>query len=303
MPMVKVRDGSSVFVRVLGRGQPVVLLHGFALDSRHWLPLVVPYLNSYRFIMPDFRGHGSSESGNIHRSRVLDTLCEDIDDVLDALGIDQAMLCAYSMGALIGLEYVLRRQMSRVERYLHIESSPRFHSSPDWEFGFNAGMMERAGALLDLWSKKDENTAACYRELIHEMVRQAFPNRWIKQMVEVLPAKWLEPMLPDPAFTFEVFSWMLESDFDVRARVPGLRIPGLIMSGRHSCYFPSGSCEWLHQNWEQSEHLVFEHSGHGLMYSEPLKFRKAFQFFLNDEIERVHEIGSSRNWLRLRPAG
>ena len=67
------------------------MLHGFALDSRHWLPLIAPYLNSYRFIMPDFRGHGRSGIGDLRRSGLLDTLCDDLDDVLDFLKIEKAV--------------------------------------------------------------------------------------------------------------------------------------------------------------------------------------------------------------------
>lgn len=303
MPMVKMRDGCSVFVRVLGRGQPVLMLHGFALDSRHWLPLIAPYLNSFRFIMPDFRGHGRSGIGELHRSRVLDTLCDDLDDILDFLKIEKALLCAYSMGALIGLEYALRRQQERIDRYLHIEMSPRFHNAADWTHGFNAQMIEQARILVDLWGQKSADAGASYRALVHEMVRQAFPQRWVMQMVDVLPLRLLEPMLPHPEFTYEIFCFLLETDFDVRPRVPRLEIPGLIMSGRHSKYFPWEGSDWLHQNWEQSEHMIFDHSGHGLMYSEPLKFRKGFQCFLNNALDRVHEIRSTRNWLRLRTAG
>jgi len=303
MPMVTMRDGSSVFVRVLGRGQPVIMLHGFALDSRHWLPLIAPYLNSYRFIMPDFRGHGRSGMGELHSSHVLDTLCHDIDDLLDHLKIEKALLCAYSMGALVGMEYALRRQVDRIDRYLHIEMSPRFHNSTDWSHGFNPQMIEQARILVDLWGQKAAEAGATYRSLVQEMVRQAFPQRWIMQMVDVLPQRLLDPMLPDPTFTYEIFCFLLETDFDVRSRVPDLQIPGLIMSGRHSRYFPWEGSDWLHRNWQQSEHLIFDHSGHGLMYSEPLKFRKAFQCFLSGELERVHEIRSARNWLRMRTAG
>lgn len=295
MPMVTMRDGSSVFMRVLGRGQPVIMLHGFAMDSRYWLPLIAPYLNSYRFILPDFRGHGRSGMAELHRSRLLDTLCHDIDDLLDHLKIEKALLCAYSLGALVGMEYALRRQGDRIDRYLHIEMSPCFHNAPDWSHGFNPQMIEQAKALVELWEQKAAEAGASYRSLIQVMVGQAFPQRWIMPILDVLPQRLLNPMLPNPAFTYEIFCFLLENDFDVRVRVPELQIPGLIMSGRHSRYFPSEGSAWLNRNWQQSEHLIFDHSGHGLMYSEPLKFRKAFQYFLSGELLRVHEIGSRRS--------
>src|SRR5690606_31655024 len=58
MPYVTARDGKRLFLRVLGRGQPFVLLHGFAMNSRHWLPFLWPFARRYQFILPDFRGFG-----------------------------------------------------------------------------------------------------------------------------------------------------------------------------------------------------------------------------------------------------
>ncbi len=309
MPMVETRDGSSVFVRILGRGKPVVLLHGFALDGRQWLPLIAPYLNSYQFILPDFRGHGSSALGSLHRSSILDTLCNDLNDILDHLGIERAMLGAYSMGAFVGLEFVLRDQAQRIERYLHIEVSPRFHNSPDWSFGFSPGMTEQAVRLVELWDAdpieglRSPHILASYRALVHGMAQEAFPQNWVKQVLGIIPVRFFEPLLPDPQFTHEFFSFLLNGDFDARHRISTLKIPGLIMSGRLSHYFPWEGSEWMHQQWEQSEHVIFDRSGHGLMYSEPLKFRKAIGCFLQGEIGKVHEILQGRNWLSLHAAG
>ncbi len=309
MPMVKTRDGSSVFVRVLGRGKPVILLHGFALDSRQWLPLIAPLLHLYQFILPDFRGHANSPIGSFHRSCVLDTLCADLDDIMDALQIDKAILGAYSMGALVGLEFVLRDHGRRIDRYLHIEVGPRFHSSPDWPYGFNEEMKEQAIQLVELWNAEPDETLgsaetqAAYRNLVHAMARQAFPQTWIKQVMSVFPVRLLQNLLPDPKFTHEVFSFLLEGDFDVRHRLGGLRIPGMIMSGRQSQYFSWEGLEWMHKQWHLSQHVIFDRSGHGLMYSEPLKFRKAFYCFLRGEVEQVHEILARRPSLSLRTAG
>lgn len=308
MPMVKTRDGSSVFVRILGRGKPVLLLHGFALDSRQWLPLITPYLYTHKFILPDFRGHGSSPLGSFHRSQALECLCNDIDDILEALQLDQVMLGAYSMGALVGLEYVLRDQGRRVQSYLHIEASPCFHEKPDWPHGFNPSLKERAIRLVELWQGPSDvsmsvETQAAYKALVHEMVLQAFPQTWIKRVLGAIPQSLLQTMLPDPNFTHEFFSFLIDGDYDVRDRINTLTIPGLIMCGRQSLYFPWQGAEWLQKNWRQSQLVLFEASGHGLIVSEPLKSRKVFECFLRGEWEDVHQRLNRRRWLGVKAAG
>ena len=53
MPLFPARDGQSLHVRILGRGQPVLMLHGLGMQGRDWLPFVLPYLRCYQFYMPD----------------------------------------------------------------------------------------------------------------------------------------------------------------------------------------------------------------------------------------------------------
>ena len=47
------RDKKNLSVRVIGQGQPVLLLHGLGMNSRHWLPFVLPYSRQFKFYMPD----------------------------------------------------------------------------------------------------------------------------------------------------------------------------------------------------------------------------------------------------------
>ena len=64
--MIKMRDGEKICVRVIGKGKPVVLLHGFGMDSKHWIPFILPFINTYKFIIPDFRGFGKSSHSEIN---------------------------------------------------------------------------------------------------------------------------------------------------------------------------------------------------------------------------------------------
>ena len=57
-------DGSPGWVRILGHGQPLLLVHGFPLDHRLWEPLLEHLLplvkDQYQLIVPDLRGFGNS---------------------------------------------------------------------------------------------------------------------------------------------------------------------------------------------------------------------------------------------------
>ena len=68
MPLISLRDGQKLHVRVLGRGQPVMMLPGLGMSSSQWLPYIVPYLRQFRFYLPDFRGFGLSADVRLNQS-------------------------------------------------------------------------------------------------------------------------------------------------------------------------------------------------------------------------------------------
>jgi len=75
-----------------GDRTPLVLLHGGAADHRMWTPQLGGFA-ARRLVVPDARGHGgSSDAAAPYR------LCDDLVALLDALGIERAVLVGVSMG-------------------------------------------------------------------------------------------------------------------------------------------------------------------------------------------------------------
>ena len=104
-----------------GEGVPVIFLHPTPLDHRYWLPALAG-LGSYRAILPDFRGHGTSELGNGLPvggfSRVPDApvlsmgrLASDVLALMDHLGLGTAVFAGCSIGGYVMLELWRRAPM------------------------------------------------------------------------------------------------------------------------------------------------------------------------------------------------
>ena len=87
-----------------GRGSPLVLLHGVTLSAAAWAPLF-PALSGHRLLAVDLPGHGLSDPDDYQRGQVRHRASLLIDDVFDALGLDQAPVVGHSLGGMLALWY------------------------------------------------------------------------------------------------------------------------------------------------------------------------------------------------------
>jgi 3-oxoadipate enol-lactonase len=99
-----------VTVDVTGDGPAVLFVHGFPLDRTLWRP-VARTLMGWRRIAPDLRGMGLSEVPEEGYSMA--EYADDLAALLDAVKVDQAVVCGFSMGGYVAFE-LLRRHRDRV---------------------------------------------------------------------------------------------------------------------------------------------------------------------------------------------
>lgn len=91
----------------VGQGLPVVLTHGFPLSKQIWAPQTEALTKKYRLITSDLRGHGESEA--TPGPYTMDVLADDINDLLDALHIQQRVIVGgLSMGGYVAMAFARR---------------------------------------------------------------------------------------------------------------------------------------------------------------------------------------------------
>jgi proline iminopeptidase len=106
MTHMQIRD-VSLFVKVMGQGYPLVLMHGGpSLDHTTLLPLE-PLADKFTLIFYDHRCNGRSEGTEV-TSMTLENLTADADALRQALGFDQWAVLGHSFGGNVALEYALR---------------------------------------------------------------------------------------------------------------------------------------------------------------------------------------------------
>ena len=93
-------NGTKLYCRKEGNGNPLILLHGNGEDHTIFIPAISVLKEHFTVYAIDTRGHGQSqESDNIHYR----TFMEDLKGFIDALSIRKPIICGFSDGAITAL--------------------------------------------------------------------------------------------------------------------------------------------------------------------------------------------------------
>jgi len=103
-------NGVNLAVEVRGEGPAILFVHGYPLDHTIWADQI-DGLHGFRRIAPDLRGMGRSDAPDLGYG--IGIYAADLAALLDAFGVDDVVLCGFSMGGYVAFEF-LRRWRHRV---------------------------------------------------------------------------------------------------------------------------------------------------------------------------------------------
>ncbi|MER7660098.1 alpha/beta hydrolase [Streptomyces sp. NPDC096193] len=123
MPFVTAKDGTEIYYKDWGSGQPVVFSHGWPLIADTWDPqLKLMAENGFRAIAHDRRGGG--RSGQPWDGNNLDTYADDLAAVIEGLDLQNAILVGHSTGGGEVTRYVGRHGTARVAKVVLLGAIP-----------------------------------------------------------------------------------------------------------------------------------------------------------------------------------
>src|SRR6266542_2045198 len=103
---VEVANG-RIWYDVRGVGEPLVLLHGGAVDARFFSPNIKELAGRFRVFTPDLRGHGHTP--DVDGPFTYDALAADIIELLEAVITTPAHVAGHSIGAGVALHIAVKR--------------------------------------------------------------------------------------------------------------------------------------------------------------------------------------------------
>lgn len=287
-------NGILIYYKTLGKGQPLVILHGGPGASHdYFLPYLLPLAIKNRLIFIDERGSGRSEKLENLSAYTVENMVEDVEAVRQVLGLGKISLLGHSCGGILAQAYALKYQ----QNLTHLILCSTLHS---------------AKKMNEVFKKMMENMTPELRARIETMEKAGLfghgkdyeKGRYTN---EYMIAAWGEgyfPYLyqnhPDPNYdpiangnmSWDLYRemWGSNGEFVIDGnmisveyadRLSTIKVPTLITVGDKDECDPSLSQE-MHEKIAGSKLVIFPKSGHMTFVDQPSLFMSAIDDFLHE---------------------
>ncbi|GHB64788.1 alpha/beta fold hydrolase [Persicitalea jodogahamensis] len=103
-------NGAKIYIEDYGKGEPLILLHGFGRTLEDWKPYIPEFAKSYHVIAWDMRGHGRSTNPDTSNVFLHATAAQDLSALIKKLSLKKVKAIGHSSGGIIILYAALKEQ-------------------------------------------------------------------------------------------------------------------------------------------------------------------------------------------------
>ncbi|MDZ7594667.1 MAG: alpha/beta hydrolase [Thiobacillus sp.] len=232
MSTIATQDGTQIYYKDWGVGQPVVFSHGWPLSSDSWeAQMLFLAANGYRCIAHDRRGHGrSSQPWN---GNEMDTFADDLAQLIETLDLTDVVLIGFSMGGGEVARYIGRHGTRRLAKAALISAVPplmlKTAANPD-------------GLPIEKFDEIRQGALADRSQLYQDIASGPFfganrPGSKVSQ--GMIDSFWLQGMQAGHKNTFDCIKAFSETDFTEDLKK--FDVPTLIIHGDDDQIVPIGA--------------------------------------------------------------
>jgi non-heme chloroperoxidase len=256
-----------------GRGQPVVLIHGYPLNGESWERQERALLQAgYRVIAYDRRGFGHSSHPTVGYD--YDTFAADLNALLEKLGLDDVVLAGFSMGSGEVTRYLATYGSKRVRKAALLGAIPPFLlKTADNPEGVDGQVFEGIKAAI----VKDRY--AYFKDFFDNFynVDKLAPDRIGER---ALQASFTVAAAASPYATYAcVDTWLT----DFRGDLPKIDVPTLVIHGTEDRILPFDATSKRLPGLIKDVRLVTVEGGpHNIAWTHPDEVNSALLAFLSE---------------------
>ena len=255
-------NGVHIAYDTQGTGEPVVLVHGWCGARSIWRLQVPELALSHRVIAVDLRGHGDSDKPHGSEHYSIGICADDLNGLLEGLGIPSAVFMGQSMGTLVCQQLSL----AHPERVQALILAGALAGSPP------------AGTIVGPWVER-----------IVEEIEAKGLDEYLKTIVPF----WFSPDFDPTAissFTRDSFKagqhaavafCRAVSGFSIRDKLSRIKVPTLIVVGERDGRTPVEEAESINRRIPDAWLKIIKSAGHMANVEKPEEFNRAVRTFLD----------------------
>jgi 2-succinyl-6-hydroxy-2,4-cyclohexadiene-1-carboxylate synthase len=262
-------NGVEYHYTTQGKGEPLVLLHGFTGSSQNWSPVMPTFAEKYNVIAPDLIGHGQTSSPQNPQRYTMQHVCDDLATLIQTLTTQPVHLLGYSMGGRVALALAIA--YPQLVKTLVLESA-----SP--------GLQSKAERITRQTSDDTLATRieqAGIEAFVDEWERLALWHTQTAQQKNALRVQRLQNNPVGLANSLRGYGTGVQPS--LWAKLPQVSIPTLLIVGEHDSKFVQ-IAEQMHTRLSHSHKHTISQAGHTTHLENSATFvRVVLEFLANHE--------------------
>lgn len=259
--LLRVND-ATFSVAEAGTGQPIVFIHGWTMSGRFFQRQLDGLSGKFRVIAPDLRGHGASEK--VLHGHTVRQYAADLHAIVAELGIKRPVLVGWSMGAMVGYEYLRAHGREEVAGLVIVDQPPSDYAWDGYEFGvFTMDALRETNEQLQL------DQAAVVADFIQLMLHAPDDEtvRWMTSEILQVPPAIGAAILLDQTLR------------DYRDFLPRIDVPSLVLFGEDKKLTSPLAGAYIADRVPGSRLQTFAQSSHCPFWEESDAFNSAVAAF------------------------
>ena len=258
MSTFTVKDGTQIYYKDWGTGQPIVFHHGWPLSSDDWDAQMMFFLQKgYRVIAHDRRGHGRSSQAS--EGNNMETYASDIAELAEALDLKDAIHVGHSTGGGEVIRYAAKYGKGRVAKAVIISAVTPImiqnESNPE-------------GVPLSVFDEIRKGTGFNRAQYFYDFPIPFYGwNREGQTVQEGIKANWWrQGMMGSVLSHYEGIKAFSESDFTEDLK--SLDIPVLVLHGEDDQIVPYGQAPRAAKLLKNGKLISYPRFPHGMPTTE-----------------------------------
>jgi non-heme chloroperoxidase len=292
MPYAKAKDGCMLYYKDWGRGDPVILLHGWPLTADTWDAVAIKLVEAgYRCIFADRRGFG--RSGQPWDGNDYDTYADDVAAVLEDAGVQEKVsLVGFSMGSGEVARFLTKQGKNRVSKAVLASSVvPYLVQTDDNPDGVPQDQLD------DMTEQMKTDRAAFMQSFFKTFFGVGFVTSPVSDAV--LMNAWRQAMMASLRSTLAAAKAFATTDFR-----PDLRsfdgVPTLVIHGTGDKTVPIDATGRVVARAIPNARLIeYDGSPHGIFETDKDRFCEDLIAFLGGDLSRIDEAAEQRSAIPL----